>query len=276
MTRTNLAVCFGPVIFNLNYEYNKKKLNKSYKNASSYSSTASTNEGGLTGGARLPSTTTTTNSLSSSLSVESGSGIGDMSKTATTIVRPNVTLEIIPPKDKERKLSEVGRPHVTTRLSEDAPPTPPPLCVVNNLSLTYPEDSLTMSADQEVASLDNNNNNSNENAQQSVPSSPLREKRSMSTASKAYAPPPSYQAYNSNNKASSQQHQPADSKSNYKNKFNKAASSLVNFGADKSSTLFSDSSKDNMDNLEYLSRAVQQWVSDMIKYSIELFTVSLT
>ena len=67
-------------------------------------------------------------------------------------------------------------------------------------------------------------------------------------------------------------------KSNYKRKYsekiNKAASSLVNFGAEfgssKTSAFFSDSLKDN---LETMSKVIQLCVADMIKYSIDLFTV---
>ena len=67
-------------------------------------------------------------------------------------------------------------------------------------------------------------------------------------------------------------------KSNYKRKYsekiNKAASSLVNFGAEfgssKTSVFFSDSLKDN---LETMSKVIQLCVADMIKYSIDLFTV---
>jgi hypothetical protein len=72
------------------------------------------------------------------------------------------------------------------------------------------------------------------------------------------------------------------SKSNYKRKYsekiNKAASSLVNvasnFSAElsssKSSTFFSESFKEN---LESMSKVIQLCVSDMIKYSMDLFTV---
>jgi len=68
-------------------------------------------------------------------------------------------------------------------------------------------------------------------------------------------------------------------KQNYKRKYsekiNKAASSLVNFGAELSSSkptaFFSDSFKENLENM---SKVIQLCVSDMIKYSMDLFTVS--
>lgn len=67
-------------------------------------------------------------------------------------------------------------------------------------------------------------------------------------------------------------------KQNYKRKYsekiNKAASSLVNFGAELSSSkptaFFSDSFKENLENM---SKVIQLCVSDMIKYSMDLFTV---
>jgi len=68
-------------------------------------------------------------------------------------------------------------------------------------------------------------------------------------------------------------------KQNYKRKYsekiNKAASSIVNFGAELSSSkttaFFSDSFKENLENM---SKVIQLCVSDMIKYSMDLFTVS--
>ncbi len=66
-------------------------------------------------------------------------------------------------------------------------------------------------------------------------------------------------------------------KRKYSDRLNKAANTIVNFGAELSSNtstvFFSDQSKESMDNLELMSRIVQLCVSDMIKYSIDLFTV---
>lgn len=66
-------------------------------------------------------------------------------------------------------------------------------------------------------------------------------------------------------------------KSNYKQKLNKAANSLVNFAAlgdSASSSTAASLTKESMDSLDQLSKVVQMCVADMIKYSIDLFTVS--
>lgn len=64
-------------------------------------------------------------------------------------------------------------------------------------------------------------------------------------------------------------------KRKYSEKINRAASSIVNFGAELSSSkptaFFSDSFKENLENM---SKVIQLCVSDMIKYSMDLFTVS--
>lgn len=66
-------------------------------------------------------------------------------------------------------------------------------------------------------------------------------------------------------------------KSNYKQKLNKAANSLVNFAVSgnesSSSSALAAMSKESLDSLDYISKVVQMCVADMIKYSIDLFTV---
>lgn len=70
-----------------------------------------------------------------------------------------------------------------------------------------------------------------------------------------------------------------NSKRKYSNRLNKAASTIVNFsraelGTTKTSGFFFDSVKDNLESLEYMNKVVQLCVSDMIKYSMDLFTVN--
>ena len=69
----------------------------------------------------------------------------------------------------------------------------------------------------------------------------------------------------------------SNSKRKYSEKLNKAATSIVNFGVELSSStssaFFSDSFEKNLSNLEYMSKVVQMCVADMIKYSMDLFTV---
>jgi hypothetical protein len=59
----------------------------------------------------------------------------------------------------------------------------------------------------------------------------------------------------------------------YSDKINKAASSIVSFGSELGSGSKSDSIKENLDSFEYMNKVVQMCVSDMIKYSMDLFTV---
>ncbi len=67
--------------------------------------------------------------------------------------------------------------------------------------------------------------------------------------------------------------------SNYKRKYsekiNKAASSIVNFGSElNKSNKFLSSSDSTKGSFENMSKVIQLCVSDMIKYSFELFNVS--
>ena len=69
-------------------------------------------------------------------------------------------------------------------------------------------------------------------------------------------------------------------KSNYKQKLNKAANSIVNFAvsgdlSSSSSSTIAGMSKESLDSLDYLSKVVQMCVADMIKYSMDLFTVPM-
>ena len=58
--------------------------------------------------------------------------------------------------------------------------------------------------------------------------------------------------------------------------FNKAATSIANFSAGivDSNNYTSQSTSINIDEIEYISKVGQICVSDMIKYSMDLFTVS--
>ena len=66
------------------------------------------------------------------------------------------------------------------------------------------------------------------------------------------------------------------SKTNYiSNKINKAASSIVSFGSELGGGNKSDQAKESLENFEYMNKVVQMCVSDMIKYSMDLFTVPI-
>ena len=229
MTRNNLAVCFSPVIFHLNYD---KKLTKQSKQI--------------------------LNNSSSLLSSTNSKPQNTQNQSIKTSSNYNEILKKSPPYQQETSIvliSQIQQAKSNTNSNEN-------LDNVNQLKndmLNVPENSLdklnatNISSDLKARLL-------------SVPS--------ISASNQA----PSKQ--NSFNKTNIQQQQQQSTvKSNYRRKYsdriNRAASSIVNFGAELSSStssaFFSDSVKDNFENM---SKVVQLCVSDMMKYSMDLFTVS--
>lgn len=95
-----------------------------------------------------------------------------------------------------------------------------------------------------------------------VPSGPLQEKSSTPIAMST----------------SQIEHKQAGFKTNYKQKLTSAANSIVNFavstGGDIGGGGSGAMSKESMDSLDRLSKVSQMCVNDMIKYSMDLFTVS--
>lgn len=238
MTRNNLAVCFSPVIFRFSLE---KKTNIKQ--------------------AKLDSST---NSYSKSMTSTNGS---------ETTVKFNQTSAITPT-------------HLTSQPLEISTPVP-----------------------QKVVQPETNNNNEISTSSKTNESDSTRQKSEISLAKqnsndyKSFSEQNSYNAtedtctvtemnsatttnllQNSHTQQISQPlvstNQSTTSKQNYKRKYsekiNKAASSLVNFGAElsssKHSAFFSDSFKENLENM---SKVIQLCVSDMIKYSMDLFTVRI-
>ena len=224
MTRSNLAVCFSPVIFSLNYD-NKKKI-KPHKISPSL-------------------LTVPTNPLL--LQVTPGS-----SGKALSTARPNSTHVIFEPVDPAHDNSGVyygpqaSSPTSTSSLESSA--------VSGALNSSHAEE--------------------------------LADKLSPNTASVALPIPsmnqtPSLAVLQQQQIQQQQQQQnmllqvtdKSNSKRKYSEKLNKAATSIVNFGAETTSAFFSDSFEKNLSNLEYMSKVVQMCVADMIKYSMDLFTV---
>lgn len=216
MTRTNLAVCFSPVIFSLNYD-NKKKI-KPHKLTNDTKNTPSL-------------LTVPPNPLLLQVSPSSGKML--------STVKPNSAHVIFEPIDPTNDNSGVYY----------GPP-----------SQTLPDIILDTNVKHEI--------NSSSNLALSFNS--LNEKSSTNSVN--------YQIDQLNQQPSAIATQQHNFKSTYTDKLNKAANSLVNFGAElgssTSATFFSDSLDKNLSNLEYMSKVVQLCVADMIKYSMDLFTVA--
>lgn len=261
MNRSNLAVCFGPVIFCLSYDNHKKKMKSHNKNLLNYSNTNSTNSSSL---ATSYSNSTATISKPTSSVNETSQINGSSNQISAAGPSLNVCSDITETdldikklsfgSEKSRLFDEscVNRLMTTNRL-EDALVACPLMIVSNNCSLQISQERNPSSSSKSQTNTFVGNNNYTNKSNINI-TSILNTNFNQSS-----------EQLNSSSSTSS-------SKSNYKHKFNKAASTIVNFGTEKP---FYESSKDNLENLEYLSRAVQQWVSDMIRYSMELFTVLL-
>lgn len=251
MTRLNLAVCFGPVIFSLNYD-NKKKLKSPKSHLSS--ATSSVGSGGVGGGLTKPPMLTIPNAMllqSSSQSESESSNTGN---------------------NTNRKYSEqiTGKSRYESNLF--------PMIEQPKRSSMFEAKSGGINALVGEQLQQQQRTSTTAGALLSVPNAPLQDKSSSPIAMTSAQMMLQSSAQTTTNSGKS------SSTNNYKKKFNKAASSIVNFGAElsmtsKSSALFSvDSSssstnKENLESMEYLSRVVQTCVHDMIKYSMDLFTV---
>jgi hypothetical protein len=208
MTRTNLAVCFSPVIFSLNYD-NKKKI-KPHK---------------------LLNDTKNTPSL---LTVPPNPLILQVSPASSKLtpnIKPNSTHVIFEPIDPMHDNSGVYYGPLS-----QTPSTSSVVDANNHQSL-------------EINSLLNLNTSYNS----------LNEKASISNQSE------NLNVSESNQKANQQSF--INSQSDKTNKLN------IDLGQVTNTSFFNDSLDKNLSNLEYMSKVVQLCVADMIKYSMDLFTV---
>lgn len=233
MTRTNLAVCFGPVIFSLNYG-NKKKLKAASKIMKPQSLQPLPHP-------PLPLATPTTppslnvNTVEDQpkpIEVEKNSSLGVSMSPYRKLSEQIVKAQTLAPESSSQKRSSMFETKPTGGLT--GPRT-----------IDYPGGKSLLS----------------------VPNSPLQDKSASPIAMTTS------QLEQHNN----QKHPTTNLKSNYKQKLNKAANSIVNFAVSgesaSSSSVMTSMSKESMDSLDQLSKVVQMCVADMIKYSMDLFTV---
>lgn len=251
MTRSNLAVCFSPVIFNLNYD-NKKKIK--------YSKTPSTNSNNITNISQqqvnpsppfnLPTKVATGNN---SLNIDDPASI-KLSKSNPNLFSPSSNSSSPSNLDDIASVSSSVE-NINTNDEN------------NNKPLLTEQTSISIDSSSQETQTNNNNNNTN---------NPLKNtnKQLPDTSSKLIT---TTHLQNFNPTILSVESSLKSNKRKYSERLNKAANTIVNFGAELSSNtstvFFSDQSKENLENLEFMSRLVQLCVSDMIKYSIDLFTV---
>ena len=265
MTRSNLAVCFSPVIFRFNLE---KKANLKSKLDSS------------TGSYSKPTLLTNHNNINPS--IENNSVIiqqqNDTSNVNTVTTSQIIPLEIslspLQNNNKSKKyLTDNTELHTTSSTT-----TITTASSATNTRKSSDSDAILLENNfkkqSSIELLKNNNANTNEFS----PNALIEEEahNAASSSKKQIKNEISHQNQcQQQSLASSSSKDKQNYKRKYSEKINKAASSLVNFGAELSSSkptaFFSDSFKENLENM---SKVIQLCVSDMIKYSMDLFTVN--
>ena len=236
MTRNNLAVCFSPVIFRFSLEKkaNMKKLESSTNNYSK--------------------SMTTTNSSETTVKINQTS--------STTTHLTSLPFEISSPVQQKQPIQQQQSDANNNETS--------------TISKTNERDSTHQKSETSLAkqnSMDNKSfseQNSNNALEETCTINEMNSATTTSLTQNSYYQPISQPSVSTTQSSSSKQNY----KRKYSEKINKAASSLVNFGAELSSSkptaFFSDSFKENLENM---SKVIQLCVSDMIKYSMDLFTV---
>lgn len=240
MTRNNLAVCFSPVIFCLNFDYKKKSKSRKY----------------------LPN---------------SGSTSSNLHKIAPSLITSPSNQHLATPDSNlsaQEKNSFEQTPTSFLSKTNLLPVASTMTTMSSNLSEQKRNSSFVIDSKSSKTFLPQQ-----QNRLLSVPNASITNNNQASTSTYSSSnSSPSSPALNSSSLLQSNSNK-TNSKRKYSDKFNKAASSIVNFGVElsssKTSAFFSDSIKENLENLEYMNRVVQLCVSDMIKYSMDLFTVSL-
>jgi hypothetical protein len=246
MNRTNLAVCFSPVIFNLNFDKKKMKYSKA--------NTASNNIMSMNQHPSQPPASLTVN-------VPKGS-----SSTANTSTPSSLTT------NDSVKLSK-SNPNLFTNSS-----SPSPVNLDSIESASSSAENVNMESKSNNLTLNDSTNNE-ANYQTGIPISIVNKSNDLDNQTPYYSKSSTTPTINST--ILSVESSIKSSKRKYSDRLNKAANTIVNFGAELSSntsTVFfsSDQSyKESLENLEFMNKVVQLCVSDMIKYSIDLFTVYL-
>lgn len=275
MTRQNLAVCFSPVIFRFSLE---KKTYYKPPNVRDTTNRSASSQVGQTSSAPLPTTTTM------SESAHNNSNISQVAATISTLNKndsnSNVTglVTSIPQDSQQQQQQQASKPTTnTTNATNQAND-------MDNTSST--NETVTASdsrknSESESLPVVNNNDNNKQSVELNIPTKEVQannNKKSSQVVSftELSSSTSSTTAMGGSTTTTSQT---GKDKLNYKRKYsekiNRAASSIVNFGAELSSSkptaFFSDSFKENLENM---SKVIQLCVSDMIKYSMDLFTVS--
>ena len=272
MTRANLAVCFSPVIFRFSLE---NKTNYKHPNIKEMST---------------PRSTSTTTQVSQ---VASGSNVTVSENASTSSIAQIATITTLHKNSSNSNVTNfLSSIPQEISLPIQQPSKPNTTETNNNNNSQDPDEISTTSRTVETITIDNE---SHKNSTESV-CAKLPVDLTTSMTSKQFSEYSSVteetnkkqivnfteinSSSSSNTFTSSQQPIQGKDKQNYKRKYsekiNRAASSIVNFGAELSSSkptnFFTDSFKENLENM---SKVIQLCVSDMIKYSMDLFTVIL-
>ncbi|CAF0915176.1 unnamed protein product [Brachionus calyciflorus] len=242
MTKSNLAVIFSPVIFSMNFDNKKKPKNLKYIST-------------------MPVNMNLAKTISLSNNEDTDETINEIQEQNETVINQQVV------ESTEEKLENSDKNEIQG--DNESPET-----VSNQLDvkqLDYKRNSTT-AIDSKTSQLTISQQQSR---LLSVPNAHLGVLSMSSTNSH----PSSNQTQTSNTDLNSNLIQmiKQNSKRKYSDRLNKAASTLANFGVEfgssKGTSLFSDSTKDSLETLDFMNKVVQLCVSDMIKYSMDLFTV---
>lgn len=255
MTRSNLAVCFSPVIFRFSLE---KKAN--LKQAIKMDSNSAVNY----------SPKGTNQNVGPSMA-ETSIHMRENSNTSVSDTPASLPLDISLPLQASKSNNFLNDNSTNSGTSNDTK-TNEPLSIANNVRKTSDDESYY----KKQISIENKDFSSSTVTEEVVSKTDFKvisELNSTSSNTNANSQSITITQLQQNTVQNS-----TNSKQNYKRKYsekiNRAASSLVNFGAELSSTkptgFFTDSFKENLENM---SKVIQLCVSDMIKYSMDLFII---
>ncbi len=269
MTRSNLAVCFSPVIFRFSLEKKTNLKTKLDSSTSSYSkpSTANTNT-------PVTATTSTANILIESNSAQQKNpqqSQPNQQLLQQTSLPLEISLPLQVPTKSQNFMADItitkspNSPVESVKITESSPTRKSSDSDITELKkeIVAEEDSVSTQQKNSFIASESSSIVCNDGG---VGGGPLVVSQSLLQQQIHYQ-------HHQHSSTSSKDKQ--NYKRKYSEKINKAASSIVNFGAELSSSkttaFFSDSFKENLENM---SKVIQLCVSDMIKYSMDLFTVS--
>ena len=251
MNRTNLAVCFSPVIFNLNFD--KKKMKYSKANTTNNNNIMTSINPNLS-----PQPPT-----SLSLNVPKGGSSNSPNAGSSSLTISDTV-----------KLSK-SNPNLFTNSSSPSPVNLDSIESASSSAENVNTELIRNNTEFKPTNFSSNDSSNNDTSYQtSTPINIINKTNDVDNSASLHS-----KSSNINSTILSVESSIKSSKRKYSDRLNKAANTIVNFGAELSSntsTVFfsSDQSyKESLDNLEFMNKVVQLCVSDMIKYSIDLFTV---